>query len=69
MKLILFISFTHLHDMMQYIYVYLIYSTLNGCIQSVRLYLNTNTKFQLLCTAIMTRKATATGARYPYCYL
>jgi hypothetical protein len=30
---------------------------------------NTNTKFQLLCTVIMTRKATTTGARYPYFYL
>jgi len=69
MKFILFICFTHLHDMMQYIYIYLTYSMFNGCIQPVWLYLNTNTKFQLLCTVIMTRKATATGARYPYCDL
>lgn len=41
MKLILFICFTHLHNTMKYIYTYLTYSTCNGCIQPVWLYLNT----------------------------
>jgi hypothetical protein len=30
---------------------------------------NANTKFQLLCTVIMTRKANAATARYPYLLL